>query len=538
METKLKKLPIGIQTFDDIRTENYIYVDKTKYLVQMIDRGKLYFCARPRRFGKSLTVSTLDAMFSGKKELFEGLYAEEFMNRADYHSSPVIHLDMSKAVASMGIDMFRQSILFVVHKIAKNLDVKLSKIAAPGNLLDELIENTAKKYKAKVVILLDEYDQPYNEYVNDHQTAKNNRDVLRDFYSHIKSNDKYIRFVFITGIAKFAKFGVFSTLNNVMDISMNEEYGEMCGLTEAEIEKYFPEYINDTAKKTGISPAELLEQIRNYYDGFCFDGVHRLYNPFSTLCFFNEMKFNDYWMKSGTSLLIADYLKSKNLTVEQFRKFSVSQSFLDEPGYLDTTPPEGFLYQAGYLSIREKKNNKFILDYPNTEVLNAMSALLAQNILPAENTFGNLQQYMLTAMEEKDANGIRKILNALLASIPYDDYAGAVRQSVALDPTDIQVREWLYRSTILAFLRGCGVATVAEMHTNLGRPDLVISFIGNTFVIELKVAYQPKDVPAKLTEAIEQMESKNYLAPYPDCVGIAMVIDDTKRQITEIETVK
>jgi hypothetical protein len=236
-------------------------------------------------------------------------------------------------------------------------------------------------------------------------------------------------------------------------------------------------------------------------------------------------------MESGTSAMIAKYLKERNLTLEQFRRFPVSNNFLRTPGDLDATPPEGFLYQAGYLTVREQTGDKFVLDYPNTEVLNAMSALLAQNILTAENTFGNLQQLMLRAMEKKDANRIKIILNALLASIPYDDFTKAGQMNIIMNDYPFQVQEWLYRSTILAFMRGCGVAVVAEMHTNLGRPDLVISYQGNTFVIELKVAYKPKDVPAKLAEADKQIKSKNYLTPYPDAIALAMVIDDTKRQI-------
>ncbi|MDR2472039.1 MAG: PD-(D/E)XK nuclease domain-containing protein, partial [Tannerella sp.] len=206
-------------------------------------------------------------------------------------------------------------------------------------------------------------------------------------------------------------------------------------------------------------------------------------------------------------------------------------------GDLDTTPPEGFLYQAGYLTVKEQKGDDFILDYPNTEVLNAMSALLAQNILTAENTFGNLRQLMLRAMEKKDADRIKIILNALLASIPYDDFTKAGQMNIIMNDYPFQVQEWLYRSTIIAFFRGCGVATVAEMHTNLGRADLVISYLGNTCVIELKVAYATKDVPAKLTEAVKQIKSKNYLTPYPDAIALAMVIDDTKRQITKTSLV-
>ena len=538
METTHKKLPIGIQTFDKIREGNCIYVDKTKYLVNLIDNGVIYFLARPRRFGKSLTVSTLDAMFSGKKELFKGLYAEEFMNRADYRSSPVIRLDMSRITTSMGMEAIRESILIVVKKVAENLDVKLSNISLPGSLLSELIENTFRKYNSKVVILLDEYDKPYNEYVNDSEKAEKIRSILRDFYIQIKSNDTYIRFVFITGIAKFARFGVFSGLNNTEDISMDEKYGEMCGLTEAEIVQYFPDHIDETASKMKITSEELLERMRNYYDGFCFDGVHRLYNPFSTLNFFAKKEFLNFWMKSGTPKMIADYMKTRNLTVEQFRKFPVSRTFVDEPGDMDATPPEGFLYQGGYLTIREGAINEFELDYPNTEVLNAMSALLAQNILPADNSFGNLQTGLLTALIKNSVSTLTSTLNALLASIPYDDFAGAGKLNIMVNDYPFQTQEWLYRSTIIAFFRGCGVVVLAEMHTNLGRADLVITHRGNTYVVELKVAYKSADVPVKLAEAVEQMRLKNYLAPYPGARGVALVIDDTKRQIMADETVK
>jgi hypothetical protein len=278
--------------------------------------------------------------------------------------------------------------------------------------------------------------------------------------------------------------------------------------------------------------------MRAYYDGFCFDGVHRLYNPFSTLCFFKAKEFNNYWMESGTPAVIAKYLKERNLTVEQFRRFPASKDFLRMPGDMDNTPPEGFLYQAGYLTIREGTVDDFALDYPNTEVLNAMSALLAQNILSAEISFGNLRQLMLIAMNDRDRAGFVEVLNALIASIPYDDFAGAGRVSIKFNRLKIQVQEWLYRSTIIAFFRGCGVVVIAEMHTNLGRPDLVISHRGKTYVIELKVAYKPEDIPAKLDEALNQMTQKNYLAPYPGATGLALVIDDAKRQITASDLVK
>jgi hypothetical protein len=535
METKQQKLPVGIQTFEKIREDGCIYVDKTRFLIKLVDNGTVYFLSRPRRFGKSLTISTLDALFSGRKELFKGLYAEEFMNRPDYHASPVIRLDMSRITTNQGIESIEASLKLQTLEIAKKHGVTFSDKYPSSDSLELLIKAVAEKY-GKVVILIDEYDKPYSDFYNNHEMAEKIREVLRNFYVRIKANDEYIRFVFITGISKFAKFGVFSGLNNPVDISLNEDYGEMCGITEEEIIRNFPEYLNITAKKIGISTPELLEKMRYYYDGFCFDGIHKLYNPFSTLCFFVEKDFRNFWMKSGTSKLIADYLKTKHLTVEQFHNFPVSRNFVDEPGDMDMTPPEGFLYQGGYLTIREGISDEFSLDYPNTEVLNSMSQLLTQNI--TDNQYNNYRSLLLLSLMGNHTDEFVSVVNSLLASIPYDDFVNAGKQNIMVNNYAFQAQEWLYRSTILAFMRGCGVVAVAEMHTNLGRADMVITHKGNTWIIELKVACKPEDVPTKLTEAITQMTENNYAAPYPNATSLALVIDDTKRQITASEILK
>jgi hypothetical protein len=531
MATTRKLLPAGIQTFERIRKENRIYVDKTRYLVDLIDNNTIYFLSRPRRFGKSLTVTTFDAMFSGKKELFKGLYAEEFMNRPDYFASPVIRLDMSRLTLSKGIDGIYESLEKLVRYTADVLKVTVSDTTLPSYLFSELIVNTATKYNSQVVLLIDEYDKPYNEFVNDHETAEKIRGILRDFYTQIKANDEHFRFIFITGISKFARFGIFSGLNNIKDISLDKRYGEMLGLTEKEIVDNFPEYLQDTADSFQISVEELLARMEYFYDGFCFDGIHRLYNPFSTVCFLDEKDFANYWMESGTSKLIADYLKNRNLTVEQFHNFPVTRDFVRTPGDMDTTPPEGFLYQGGYLTVKEGTVSDFMLDYPNTEVLNAMSALLARNILCGSTSFENLNSLVLAALMRDNFDNLVKHLNSLLASIPYDDFTQAANQNIEINGYRFPAQEWLYRSTLLAFFRGCGIATVAEMHTNLGRPDLVLTHRGRTYIIELKVAYKEEDVQIKLDEALQQLSDKNYTQPFPNATGIAIVIDDTKRQI-------
>jgi len=529
---QVRKLPIGIQTFETLREENFVYVDKTKYLVDLIDRGNVYFLARPRRFGKSLTISTFDALFSGKKELFKGLYAEEFLNRPDFQPSPVIRLDMSKVITNRGLFEIENAIVKQMKDVAGNLAITLADSHLPGILFEDLIVNAAKKYNQKAVVLIDEYDSPYTDFVNDPVMAEKVRDVLRNFYVRIKANDEYIRFAFLTGISKFAKFGVFSTLNNLNDISLNEKYGNICGYTENEIIHCFPDYLEETANYMQITIEELIVKMRNYYNGFSFDidAKARLYNPFSTLLFFDNKRFLNYWIDTGKPKFIADYLKNRNLTVEQFRNLPVSEDFVKSPGDVDSTLPEGFLYQSGYLTLRPGTVSDLSLDYPNTEVLNSMSKLLAQNILP-ENEYNYFRNDLLAALMYKDIEKLIQVLNSLLASIPYDDFAAAARRSISDNNYRIKPQEWLYRSTILAFLRGCGVAVVAEMHTNLGRADLVVSHKGRTWVIEIKVAYEGESPEEKAEEALRQIADKNYAKPYPDAICAGLAIDDSQRQI-------
>jgi len=537
MENKRLKLPIGIQTFDKLREGGYVYVDKTQHLIELIDRGEIYFLARPRRFGKSLTISTFDAIFSGKKELFKGLYAEEFLNRPDFMPSPVIRLDMSKVATNEGIENIRASILSQTRKVAKKLGVELSDTQISGDLLSELIAETAEKYEQKVVILIDEYDKPYTDFVNDPDMAEKVREVLRNYYVQIKACDEYIRFTFITGISKFARFGVFSTLNTPLDISMMPKYAEICGLTEEEIIRYFPDYLDEMANYMQISTPELIEKMRYYYNGFSFDsGANvRLYNPYSTLSFLEKKEFLNYWVNSGRPKFIADYMKNRNLTVEQFRNFLVSHDFVENPGDMDATPPEGFLYQSGYLSLRTAKGGGLVLDYPNTEVYNSMSKLVADNILQENgNTFGSYHRRLIHALQTNDFELFQDALNTLLASIPYDDFSKAAQESVIFNNYKFPAQEWLYRSVILSFLRGCGVVVDAELHTHLGRPDLVISHNGHVWVIEIKVAYETQNAEQKADEAYRQIIDKQYAKPYPGAICLGLGIDDSARQITAL----
>jgi hypothetical protein len=398
--------------------------------------------------------------------------------------------------------------------------------------LSELIISSAEKYNQKAVILLDEYDKPYVDFLNDRAMADKVRNVLRDYYVRLKSKDEYIRFTFITGISKFAKMGVFSTLNTPNDISMTPRYAEICGYSEEEVIRYFPDYLEETADEMLIAVPELLDRMRYYYNGFTFDWdvSTRLYNPFSTLNFFDKKKFSNFRIHSGRSKMIADYMKNRNLTVEQFRNFPVSLDFVESPDDMDITPPEGFLYQNGYLTLRKGTINEFSLDCPNMEVLNSMSSLVTQNIL--SQPASGFQKELFAALRFKDVERFVEILNRLLASIPYDDFASAAKQNVYEKRYPYSAQEWLYRSSIYSFMQGCGLVVVAEMHTNKGQADLVINYQGAYFVIEIKVVDNAENAVIKAQEAYQQIIDGNYAKPYPNAVCIGLGIDDGVRQIS------
>ena len=529
--TNLPKLPTGIQTFEEIRTDGYLYVDKTNYLVDLIDRGKVYFLSRPRRFGKSVTISTLDALFSGRRELFTGLHAEEFFDRPGYKVHPVVRLDMSDVATDEGVKALRASLLGQVQENAARLGVDVG-TRASGDALSKLIKLAAQTHGSKVVVLVDEYDKPILDNMHDPKKAGRFRDVLRNFYVRIKACDAYVHFVFLTGISKFAKMGVFSALNNLVDISMDERYAAMLGYTEEELLSYFDGHIGATADRLGKSRESLVAEIRDYYDGFSFDGTTMLYNPFSTLRFFTHTAFRNYWFESGTPSFIARYMRDRKLTVEEFRGMEVSLDFASFPGEIESSTAASFLYQSGYLSLRPARYYDYSLDYPNHEVLTAMSGLLTKNLLGEKAAIGSgvfMRKYLLKG----DVDGVVRQFNQLLAAIPYDDYDAAAKVAAQLEDLPMGPREWLYRSTLYSFLLGIGLDVDAEKHTSKGRSDMVVTFENRVWVIEIKVATAGEDVAKEADKAFQQIIDKGYAERYPDAVLVGVAIDDERRAIGE-----
>jgi hypothetical protein len=520
-------LPYGVQTFAKLRGEDMIYVDKTRFLLDLIRLRGTVFCARPRRFGKSLTVSTLEAFFSGRKDLFRGLAAEEYLNSPDFRPRPVIHLDMSAVAGSPGREILDAKIRNLLKSESKKHGVPFEGVDA-SDAFRSLLENITLTVGEKAVLLIDEYDAPVLAIAQkakpfrDEQLLDQTRDVMRSFYSQIKASEKYIDFTFITGVSKFSRMGVFSSLNNINDISLSPDYAAFMGYTHEELEENFSPFIERVAEKFGVTQEEMLEQIRAHYNGFSFDGETLLYNPFSTLGFFSTMQFGNYWMESGSGSFIREFLKDKKLTVDQFRGMPVDEDFARVPGEIEKTSPEGFLYQAGYLTLRKRGEDDYRLDYPNFEVLSAISAFFLKNILTEADENPYYTSKVRSCLNRRDVPSLVEEFDRMFASVSFLDYYQAVKNKLG---------ENFYRAMIQVFLNGAGVMTRSEEHNNMGRADIVAAWGKNTLVIEMKAAADEASAARMAGEGMEQMKARGYGNRYAEPILLSLAIDSKKRGI-------
>ena len=514
MTKTLLPLPIGVQTFEIIRQDNLLYVDKTSRLEELVKNCRRVFLSRPRRFGKSLTLSTLDALFSGKAELFRGLAAEAWAIEQAKHPAPVLRLDMSMMSVS-DIAQFEGSLNSALTWRAEDAGVTLSS-QQPSDKFQELIRALYRQ-SGPVVVLIDEYDKPILDKIGNLEAAEAMRGSLRTLYTVLKGCDEYLRFVMLTGISKFTKTGVFSAMNNLRDISMVEEFGDIVGYTQEELERDFADWLDDAAGKMSLSRQELLTRMKDYYDGFCFDGATRLYNPFSILNFLADREFKNYWYHSGSPTFILSYLRSHGIDdPEVYRHKSVSADFADSQE-IERARPESFLYQAGYLTIESAEEQELTLDYPNREVLNSISRLYLDNVYRVED-FTALGSNLWRALKDGDIEGAVKLYNTALAGIPYQD----------LTRRD----ESLYRSLFLMLLRGAGITAHGEVPTNRGRSDVLVLFPHRVVVLEFKLARSEGEIARLRAEGQRQIEEKGYAKPYDGegrAVTSAVIVVDAKK---------
>lgn len=486
----MKNLPIGIQTLVEIREKNGIYVDKTELVHQLVTTGKYYFLSRPRRFGKSLLISTLKELFLGNKTLFEGLWIYDKWDWSK--TNPVLHFSFDTfSYDELGL---LESLKSELRDHAEAFDITLVKTDLKG-IFKELLQKLSKKH-GKVVLLIDEYDKPIIDYLETSkiEQGKINRDVLREFYSILKSSGELLELVFITGISKFARMSIFSHLNNLDDITLSEQYGTLVGYTEAELKTNFDEHLERVAQKLNLSLDVLLDNMRVWYDGYSWNGVNHVFNPFGTLKFLASQQFQNFWFSTG----------SPKFLIEQMRKYNrfdvenaPTNNLLLEKYDIENLELIPLLFQTGYLTVKsiDVMTGDMVLDYPNKEVRESMYQFLIDDLAknPYRTHTGHTIKDLNQAFVSKNLPEVKKILNALLADLPNETF--------------VKQREGLYHGLIHLVFSYLGMFVNSEVHSSLGRADAVVQTLTDIFIFEFKFNKTAQ-------EAFDQIVSNKYANKY------------------------
>lgn len=486
-----RKYPIGIQSFENIRKEGYLYVDKTALIYQLVQTGKYYFLSRPRRFGKSLLLSTLQAYYEGKKELFEGLAMASL--EKDWKTYPVLLLDLNaqrydsvdSLTSILNDTLCEWERLYGTQESETTLSLRFKGV----------IQRAAEKTGRNVVVLIDEYDKPMLQAIHNKELQSSYRNILKAFYGVLKSKDAYLKFALLTGVTKFSKVSVFSDLNNLMDISMDNRYATICGITEQELVTDLGEYIRDLSETLQVSYEDLLRELQERYDGYHFvEDSEGLYNPFSLLNTFARKKLGNYWFETGTPTYLVELLKENHYPLEHL---TYEQATADTLTGIDTvdSSPIPVLYQSGYLTIKDydPEFETYTLGFPNKEVEEGFTRFL----LPyyAHIRSGSSAFHIVNFVKEVrsgNIDGFMKRLQSFFSDTPYE----LVR--------DLELH---YQNVLFIIFRLVGFYTQAEYHTSEGRVDLVIRTDQFIYVMEFKL-----DGTAE--EALQQIEEKQYALPF------------------------
>ena len=498
----MQKFPIGIQSFKEIREENYLYIDKTLQIETLLNRGEKYvFLSRPRRFGKSLVVNTINHLYKGDKHLFDGLYIQ---SRWDWVEYPVILLDFNLISSSGTVEELKESLKFRLTETAKRYKITLER-KTYTEIFEELIIGLNKKTGKRVVLLVDEYDMPLVSNLTDMPKAEANRAVLREFYKVLKSLDHCIKFMFITGVSRFSKISIFSGLNNVTDITLDPVHNDIVGLTIQDIEKYFDTHIEYWAAEFGWSREAFLDELRLWYNGYSWTGKQHLYNPLSTLKLFKSGQFLNYWYDTATPTFLIDMIKKRKMLPIDIENIRISEAELKNFD-LENIGLESLLLQTGYLTV---KNVRFMrsdgslfyeLAYPNNEV----RISLIQNLWSVMDTYRKD-----SAMVEADD------MRGALETGNKDQFLRILRQIFGRLPFKLRIgQERYYQSLFYMLMTMMGLKMDLERMTSVGIMDSVLELEDKIYIIEFK--YQNGNITLeKLVEsALDQIRDRKYYESY------------------------
>ena len=524
----LRELPIGIQSFEKLRERELLYVDKTQYIVPLLRGGGIYFLSRPRRFGKSLFLSTLQAYFEGNKALFEGLSLEEaepalatLEKREAWQKYPILYLDLNGASYSSIADLDN---ILETHLVAwEQLYGDAPEEKTYARRFEGVIKRAYQKTGQQVVFLVDEYDKPLLESVVNKELYETYRSMLYGLYSNIKNCDRYLRFVFLTGVSRFGKLTIFSGLNNLNDISMDAAYAGICGITEEELVAYFTPEITALAEALQLTHEATIAALKKHYDGylFCRRGEH-VYNPFSLLNVLKKLEFDDYWYATGTPTFLVRYLQNLNYFLPDLEHdVEMGMSGL-QVSPIEAKSPIPILFQAGYLTIREYRPDEGIyrLGFPNEEVRFGFLKNLLQNYAPEIEDASSETAEFLREIRAGQVDEFMKRLEGLIAGIPYDTFT----------PTMVKYRERDAQVAVYLIFSLMGQFIASEVHSVIGRADAVVHTTETTYIFEFKL--EGTSTPA---EALAQIEEKGYATPYQKqgkkVIAIGVSFDAAKRNI-------
>ena len=526
------KLPIGVQSFKVLRNDRYLYVDKTEYLWRLAQSGRVYFLSRPRRFGKSLFLSTLAAYFLGQKEMFKGLYLEKAEEeqaiqegRAAWEEYPVLYFDFNTGnygvtddlTLNLNNHLCKWEELYGAKTFEQNFGLRFAGV----------IERAYKQTGKQVVILVDEYDKPLlqtmgvNEELNEQY-----RNMLKAFYSVIKTCDQYIRFAFLTGVTKFSKISIFSDLNNLRDISLEKQYAGICGITEAELKHNFQPEIQSLADEQTLSYDQTLAALKQWYDGYCFyPGSDEMYNPFSLLNAFVKQRFGSYWFGTGTPTFLVNFLKEAHYFIPDLDgHVELTESGLETYRAVaqDVVP---ILFQAGYLTIKQyiTEARLYRLGFPNDEVRYGF----LENLMPVYSSvpFGDTGKSVwqfVQDIREGNVNSFMERMQAIISGIPYDNFS----------KENLKLREQNYQTAVYLIFALMGQFVQTEVHCSTGRSDCVVTTADAVYIFEFKLTGS-----GTAEAAINQIRENDYAALYKaggkKIVLIGALFDEAKRTIKD-----
>jgi hypothetical protein len=503
----MKKLGIGISDFKELIQGNYIYVDKTEYIYKLINSGKYYFLSRPRRFGKSLLISTLEYLFKGEKKLFKGLYIEDKWNWDEVY--PVIRIDFGDTQVRSGEELEKE-LKAIIIEIGKVYSYKYNEEYTINRNLRLLIEKIYEVSKKQMIILIDEYDKPILDNIEKKKEVEKIREILKGFYTTLKGLDKYIRFMLITGVSKFSKVSLFSGLNQLEDISLNKDFGNICGYTQQELENFFKEYLQ------GLN----LDEIKEWYNGYYFL-QDTLYNPFDILLYLKNREFRSYWYKTGTPTFLIKLIKQQKYDVTKLDNIILRENILEKFD-LEEIRIEALMFQTGYLTIKEvyqkEYGQEYKLGFPNKEVKISFNENILEFTIKEEVRY-KLVDEIITILKKEELKKLKEKLEILISNISYMYLK----------------EEASYVLAVFVLLYSTGLNVITEDNTSKGRIDLTI-IVNNSivYILEFKVIKNSKEKGNSINQILQKEYYKKYLN-YDKIYIIGVELDKIKKQIVNFE---